>query len=410
MKNFIIIRIISSPLACLPYRVLQRLGNGIGLLAYYCMTRFRKRTLSNIALASELQLTTPQLTKLAKKSFQNFIITGLEYAKLAHEKHIDRIAVIENPEVAENIAKQGKSIIFFGGHQANWEVLFLAITQRMPGVAIGRPLKNKALYNWVIKMREQYGGKIITPDNAIKEGLRALKKGLFLGVVGDQGMPNSGYSSPFLGRRAFTSPLPALLSYRTGSPIIVTTIKRIHNQYRIHYADPIWPQQEQLFENEVDRLMRQTLGILEKSIKEIPEQWLWQHNRWKQKTDRRVKIAYRQEAILLILPEDYQPFYLHIKVIRKLYPLAFITVMLPTSCSDFPAELEMEPIFYNNLAECFTQDFRFKLLFNFTDNSHLTRHFKRLSVFHAFTMSDPKRVNFTEITNNKSPRESEIDE
>ncbi|NNM58260.1 MAG: hypothetical protein HKM04_00375 [Legionellales bacterium] len=405
MKNLIIIRIISFPLACLPYRAIQQLGKGLGLLGYYCMTRFRKRTLSNLALANELQLSPAELTTLAKKSFQNFMITGLEYSKLAEEKHIDRLAIIENPEVAENIVKQGKSIIFFGGHQANWEVLFLAITQRMPGVAIGRPLKNKTLYNWVIKMREQYGGKIISPNHAIKEGLRALKKGLFLGIVGDQGMPNSGYSSPFLGRRAFTSSMPALLAYRTGCPIIVTTIKRVDTQYRIHYSDPIWPQQEQLFENEIDRMMRQTLSILEKSIKEIPEQWLWQHNRWKQKTDRHVKITYRQEAILLILPENCQPFYPHLKMLRTLYPLAFITVMLPVSCTDFPTEMEMEPIYYTDMSECFILDFRFKLLFNFTNNINLTKHFKRLSVFHAFSMPDPEQVNFEVILNNKHKKE-----
>ena len=59
----------------------------------------------------------------------------------------------------------------------------------MPGVAIGRPVKNHFLYNWVVSMREKYGGKIIAPNQAIKEGLRGLKKGAFLGIVGDQGCP-----------------------------------------------------------------------------------------------------------------------------------------------------------------------------------------------------------------------------
>ena len=116
----------------------------------------------------------------------------------------------------------------------------------MPGVAIGRPIKNKLLYNWVTSIRQKFGGKMIAPQNAIREGLRGLKKGAFLGIVGDQGMPNSGFSSPFFGRNAWTSPIAAILSHRTGSPIMVATTHRSEGKYSIHYSEPIWPNTEGL--------------------------------------------------------------------------------------------------------------------------------------------------------------------
>ena len=127
----------------------------------------------------------------------------------------------------------------------------------MPGVAIGRPIKNRYLYGWVQKMRQKFGGIIITPKNALKEGIKALQQGKFLGIVGDQGMPESSFSSSFLGRKAWTSTAPALLAYKSGCPLIVATTVRQNGHYTISYSDPIFPNKEHGAKEEVPRLMQE---------------------------------------------------------------------------------------------------------------------------------------------------------
>lgn len=280
--SYACIRLASYPFSWLPYPLLHKAGAALGSVAYYLLPHFRRRARSNLALAPALQLKERDIHRLAKESFQNLMITCLEYPKLAREKNLAKICSIENPELATEALHSGKGLIFFCGHQANWELFFLEGTSRMPGVAIGRPLKNRVLYQWILSIRQKFGGKIISPQNAIREGIRALKKGIFLGIVGDQGMPGSGYSSLFLGRKAWTSPMPALLSYRTGSPIIVPTMKREKGRYKIRFSPPIWPNLDASSKQETERLMGQALGFLEESIKETPGQWLWQHNRWKE--------------------------------------------------------------------------------------------------------------------------------
>ena len=99
------------------------------------------------------------------------MITFLEYPKLAREKNISRIATCDNPETALQLLSSDSGVIFFCGHQANWELFFLEGTSRMNGVAIGRPIKNTYLYNWVQDLRQKFGGKIVAPKNALKEGL-----------------------------------------------------------------------------------------------------------------------------------------------------------------------------------------------------------------------------------------------
>jgi len=360
------------------------------------MSKFRKRTLSNLSLANNtLGLSEKELISVAKGSFQNLMITCLEYAKLKQEKNIQNIAICENPELAASLVKEGKPPIFFCGHQANWELLFLEGTSRMPGVAIGRPIKNKILYEWVLSIRQKYGGKIITPKNAIREGLRGLKKGAFLGIVGDQGMPDSGFCSPFLGRNSWSSPIPAILSYRTGSPIMVATLKRHQAKYHIHYSDPIWPNIEEPMEKEIDRMMRQALQVFEEAVKATPDQWLWQHNRWKQQTLDRLKRPFRQESLCVIMPQDKEQSDLlipHLSIFRKLYPHEFITFLIPQGfeISCLPEHVETQV--YQSTNELFIKDYRFKLVFDFYGHPPIRRHFLKQSAFHVFTLKDLQKL------------------
>jgi KDO2-lipid IV(A) lauroyltransferase len=307
------------------------------------------------------------------------MITCLEYAKFAQVRSIEGLARCENPETAMTLMREGKPVIFFCGHQSNWEVLFLEGTSRMPGVAIGRPIANRFLYNWLLKVRQKFGGKIIAPHNAVREGLRALKAGSFLGIVGDQGMPDSGFSSLFLGRRAWTSPLPAILSHRTGSPIIVATTRREKGSYVIHYSDPIWPDKSAPFEIEVPRLMQSALRLFEKSIEQRPGEWLWSHNRWKQQTPEKIKRPFRQESLCILLPEEKAAFDAvneHLSTFREIYPLEFITCKVP-QCFAAHCALEnadIEP--YQDSSELLQTDLRFKLVFNFTSLKKLKTSYK----------------------------------
>lgn len=383
---YYLIRIVCFPLAYLPYRVLHFLGRGLGTIGFFTMKEYRKRALSNLALAEDLHLDKKLFFRYAKKSFQNLAINCLEYPKFAKDRHLSKTIICQNPEVAKEIYSRGKGLIFFCGHQSNWETLFLDGTSRMKGVAIGKPIKNKKLYQWILRCREKNGGKIVLPKNAVKEGLKILKQGGFLGIVGDQGMPDSGYCFPFLGRRAWTSPAPALLSYKTNSPVIFASTKRKKGKYWIHYSDPIWPDLSTPLEEEVPRIMDQLLTLLQESIKESPGEWLWQHNRWKQQTIHSLYRRFRQDCICIILPkkglENLLP---HLKTLKEIYPLTFLTLLVPKACKHLPLIPADETLYYSALEETLLEDYRFKLIFNFTDFSKIARHYLRLSAVEVLT-------------------------
>ncbi len=357
----------------------------MGPLIFFLLSRYRKRTLSNLSL-SDLLLDDTTKINLAKNSLGNLLSICLEYGKLSREKNIKRVVTCINPEEAEAILKEGKGLIFLCAHQANWELFFLEGSSRMQGIAIGQPIQNSYLYNWILSIRQKFGGKIVPPEQAVKEGLRALKHGKFLGIVGDQGMPTSGFCSSFLGRKAWTSSLPALLSYKTGAPLITATMKWQEGHYYIHYSKPLWPDKSIPMEKEISSLMERALIPLEESIRENPEQWLWQHNRWKQQPPGKIKKRYRQDAIAVILPKDrilWNKLTPHCKSFRKIYPTELLVFFTPFPLLEIGDEIHL----YQEYEELLTlRDYRFKLVFNFTGQNILSSHFLHLATLQVVTL------------------------
>lgn len=393
--TYFFIRLCTIPLCFLPYSWIHALGRGVGSVAFYSLRKYRKRTLSNLALAPDLCLKSDrELLRTAKQSFQNLVITALEYARFHSENDFSQVIQCENPETATELYKKGVGIVFFCGHQSNWEALFLDGTRRMKGVAIGKSIKNKRLYQWVVSIREKNGGTIISQHNALKESLRALRKGVFVGIVGDQGMPSSPHSFPFLGRMARTSTAPALLAYKTGSPLIVATTRRVSGGYRIHYSEPLWPDTTKSTESEVIRLMNAALTLLQESIKKSPGEWLWQHNRWKQQTPHIVYKRFRHDCICIALPDDedsFQALRPHLATLRQIYPVEFFFLFIPAKFKEVALIDADEIYYYKDPQELYRTDYRFKLLFNFTSIS-LTRHYEKLSVFETLTLPILKQL------------------
>jgi KDO2-lipid IV(A) lauroyltransferase len=399
--SYRLIRALLFPFSLLSYKSLHRLGSILGVLMFPLLTKYRKRALSNLAIASDLHLSPSEIEKIAKESLGNLFITALEYGKLSKEKNIQNVATCINPEAANTIIKSGKTIIFFCAHLANWEILFLDGTSRMKGLAIGQPIENRFLYNWVLRMREKFGGTIVEPKQAVKEGLRALKKGVFLGIVGDQSLPESSFSSSFLGRQAFTSPLPALLSHRSGCPIIVPIPVRKEGRYFIHYSNPIWPDDTQTMDDDIPRLMDASLHLIENAIKENPGQWLWQHNKWKQQGPGKIKKQYRHDTMAIFLPLDRkkaEELLNELDVLREIYPTEFISFFVPEDVV-LPENLASETIYYKKPSELKKKDYRFKLIFNFTSDKTLSDYFLNLATFIALT---PEKIAYL----SKAPQDS----
>ncbi|MCB1180395.1 MAG: hypothetical protein KDK55_00030 [Chlamydiia bacterium] len=387
--TYICFRILGFPLSLLPYWAIHLLGKEIGRLAYYVHRPFRKKAMTNLSIAKTLYLSEKQKKKVTKESFQTLAITCLEFFRLKRSQNkMDRLVQWGTPrhEVLDLVEK-GQGVVFINGHQANWEVAFSLMTQRYPGTAIGKPIKNKWLYRWILSIREMHKGKIVAPKQALTKGYEVLKRGEFFGIVSDQALPESPYCYPLFGTRAWTTTAPALLAYRTGSPLVTVMTRRVGSHYHIWGSPLLWPDLSKTAKEEVPRLMDAAMGYLEESIKACPGQWLWQHDRWKQSGINHIQRKYRYSFILIIFPQDCKSYFGLLSVFRQLYPRSFISLYLPQRAADETLPDWIEPHYYATEKECFKRDWRYQIVFDFMNNKKLRRHFLKLGAFQALAFS-----------------------
>lgn len=371
-------------ISLLSYRSLHAFGRFAGLTTFYFYHTFRKKALSNLAIAYGKEKTEAERHAIAKKSFQSLMITCLEFCRLKRSKgKLSEIVTLEpNSEVLSLLEKK-QGVVFLTGHQANWEIPFLAITDHFEGIAIGRPINNKWLYRWVLSVREMNGGKIVMPKSAIHQGMKALKQGKFLGIVGDQAFPESSYSYPLFGTRAWTLSTPALLAYKANCPLVVGTTERSGNKYIVAGSPAIWPDLTKPIKSEVIRMMDLAMGYLQKSIQKNPEQWMWVHDRWKQGGADHVKRKYRFGFILMILPSN--PEFLSLpSLLRKIYPDSFLSFFVPEGSSVSIPDCDL--LYYKEEKDLLVRDFRFQFVIDCTNSEKVRDHYHKLAALQILSI------------------------
>lgn len=315
---------ITTLLNFFPLWLTHKLGKAIGFAGYHFIKKFRKTALLNLNLAFP-EKPIKEKKQIAKQSCQHIAITILELLCTKKiSKQLDN-RIILNPkdlpkkDIIWNRLSNQQGCIFFIGHQANWEIPFTFLSRYFPGIALAKKIKNQKIYKKIISLREKYKGRIHSPSGGIKLAKEKLLKGEFVGLVGDQSVLISDYSCLFFGKKVWTSNSAALLAYKTNTPVCNIFVKRKQLSNVFSSSELIFPNTKKPFKEETNRIMDLLMKNLETSIKEAPEQWMWIHNRWKQKINPALKKMYRFHTILIIASSEQESF--HFQLISALYEL-----------------------------------------------------------------------------------------
>lgn len=229
---------------------------------------------------------TAWIESVARRSYAHLgreMVATLRLQSTTPESLIERSTVDGLDEVREALG-EGHGAVLVTGHLGNWEVGSACLTARglaMDGVMQrqSNPLADAAIN----ANRERLGIRPIDRRHAAKLGLRTLREGRVLGFVSDQDARSGGVFVPFFGRPASTHRGPALLALRTGAPLFTATgIRADDGRYDCRIRR-ITASREGEPEVVVERLTAAYTRVLEAAIRTAPEQYLWQHRRWKTK-------------------------------------------------------------------------------------------------------------------------------
>jgi len=293
IKNWFLYRLITfiiSLLNFLPRDTAISLGGFLGKLAYFLIGEARRKTLYNLNMAFGKSADGRKLRKLAYQVFKNVgknVADAVRLKKMKRED-IERITEIEGLKYLDQVYKAGKGIIGLTGHIGNFELMAAYLTLRGYRLSVvGRELYDPRLDRLLVENRENVGLENISSSAGVKPILKALRAGKILGVLADQdSSPVRGVFVDFFGRPARTPVGPALLAYKTGSPIVpMAIVRKYKNKYKIIVKPPVELTFSEDREKDITDVTQKFTKVLESIIREYPDQWLWMHERWKSKPE-----------------------------------------------------------------------------------------------------------------------------
>ena len=259
----------------LPVKTASDWGGKLGVFVGSLMRRRSHVGLVNLKIAFP-EKTEDERRLILKEMWRHW---GRFYAEMPHARTLFKNAEIRGLEYLKQIQKSGKGGFVCSAHLGNWE---LAVSQPLFDDFCLNPVYRRANNPWLDKLMFQRRTGILIPKGML--GARKLvevlhNKGVVV-MLCDQKL-REGISVPFLGRPAMTAPAIAVLALRMKLPIVMArSIRQPDGHFVMEITKPLeLPTGSDMKEKTV-KVMTQINQILEKWIRENPEQWLWIHRRF----------------------------------------------------------------------------------------------------------------------------------
>jgi len=278
----------------LPYKLLLRLGRGLG----YVVIKLAKSRVTIVQ--RNLQLAFPNMTYIERQNLseENIKNTGLAIIEMGiawfwpnwrFKKHL----VINNNDEILALEKAGRGVLLVAVHALNLEITARAFTLFAPGYGVYRPHSNPA-YNFIQHWGRTHHGNKMVDRKDVKGMLRVLRNGGRLWYLPDQ---DYGYEHavfvPFFGvEDAATTSGTSVLVDASKCAVITASSFRQGDTYTLEIDNDISRDFPRRAPEGAARVMNRSL---EKVILRGLDQWMWLHRRFKTMPDNQNKgIRYKR--------------------------------------------------------------------------------------------------------------------
>ncbi|KLV07193.1 lipid A biosynthesis lauroyl acyltransferase [Photobacterium aquae] len=268
-------------LSWLPYRVQRWLGKGIGRLAIGLMKKRR------FTIERNLELCFPELSESERQAMmkRNIDNTGLALFETGmawfwSDARVNRHVRIEGLEHIEKLEKEGKGAVFIAVHSMNLELGARAFGIHKSGTGVYRP-NNNPLFDYVQYFGRSRSNRTLIDRKDVKGMLNALRDGhrVWYAPDHDYGLRRSTFAPLFAVDKACTTTGTSLLVDSSGSEVASFVMVRESDSGQ--YVIKINPPFEDFPRNDPENAAIFVNKVVEQSIMEAPDQYMWLHRRFK---------------------------------------------------------------------------------------------------------------------------------
>ena len=279
-------RVFVAILGNLPRKLSRALGSGISSVAFHGLGRLRKVGLRNLQLAFP-QKTDADREEILRSVYRNLGYLLAEFCLMPRytPEETSRFIRYEGLENYLNARDRGKGVLVLTGHLGAWELSsFYHSLMGYPMGMVIRRLDNPMVDQFVNRIRCLHGNRVVHKDDFARGLIASMRAGETVGILMDTNMtPPQGVFVPFFGIEACTASGMARIALKTGAAVLPGFLlwEQREKRYVLRFGQEL--ELVHTGDSEVDAISNTALftKVIERYVRDYPEQWLWMHRRWK---------------------------------------------------------------------------------------------------------------------------------
>ena len=270
----------------LPRGLAYRAGDAAAALGYILARRQREVGLHNLRMALP-GLSEDERRTIVRGVFRNLgrLLVEFSHFPALTPENIGSLVEYEGFEHYLEARNRGRGVIFLTAHLGAWELSPLAhALYGHPLKFLTRPIDNPRIDELITRFRTSAGNQVIRRTDSAREIIRALRSNESVGFLIDQNTTRSeGVFVDFFGIPAATTTGVAAIALRTGAAVLPAFLRWEPERRRhvLHFDPPVDLVETGNRDRDVEANTERFNRILERFVRQVPDQWLWIHKRWK---------------------------------------------------------------------------------------------------------------------------------
>lgn len=274
-----VIRLSAIGASLLPMRLGYFLADCGGYAIFLFSTRRRCIISDNIRRIPKVRTDESRVQRKVSCVFRNSLKNYFDLTKLSQFRfqNLEGTVTIEGWHHLEKAMTEARGTIIASAHLGNFEVAAQVLATRGIKMAIiVEPFNSKAFLRNIAKLRQRNGCRILPVGmGAMKDGLQILRQGGAVVVVCDRDVQGNGVNIKFFGEETSLPSGAVSLALRTGASIVpVFSVRKPNNRFTIYIEPPLRLVDTGNRNDNVKANMERLAAIMERYIRQYPEQWV----------------------------------------------------------------------------------------------------------------------------------------
>lgn len=273
-----------------PLGVLYRISDLLAPIVYH-VVRYRRKLVRRNLSESFPDKSSKEIRRIERQFYRNFTDNFIESIKLLgiSDSEMRRRVVFEGMDRVNEYFDQGKTIIAYFAHTANWEwapsiTLWTdkKLDEEVVFAQVYRPLRNKRFDRLFLRLRSRFGSHSFKKATVMRDIIRLRRDGMpsITGFMSDQKPSHGdpGHITTLLNHPTAMISGTEQLARRLGAAVVYMDMVRTS---RGHYRVRIINMTSDASQTQSGELTERYTSLLQQTIEADPSGWLWSHNRWK---------------------------------------------------------------------------------------------------------------------------------